>query len=90
VVARLKLTDHEPFKSSLDSASLFMGYVGVEPVPESRLVFVTVTHRDPREAALWANTLGEVYIEQSLASRVDSARKAYEWLQERLAATSRG
>ena len=52
--------------------------------------YVTVTHRDPREAALWANTLGDVYIEQSLASRVDSARKAYEWLQERLAATQQG
>ena len=90
VVARLKLTDREPFKSSADSASLFMGYVGVEPVPESRLVYVSVTHRDPREAALWANTLGEVYIEQSLASRVDSARKAYDWLQERLAATQQG
>ncbi len=90
VVARLKLTDREPFKSSADSASLFMEHVGVEPVPESRLVFVTATHRDPREAALWANTLGEVYIEQSLASRVDSARKAYEWLQERLAATQQG
>ena len=67
-----------------------MSHVGVEPVPESRLVLVTVTHRDPREAALWANTLGDVYIEQSLASRVESARKAMEWLQERLAATQQG
>jgi succinoglycan biosynthesis transport protein ExoP len=89
-VARLRLTDREPFKSSSDSASLFIGHVGVEPVPESRLVLVTVTHRDPREAALWANTLADVYIEQSLATRVESARKAMEWLQERLAATQQG
>ena len=90
VVARLKLTDREPFKSSTDAAALFMSHVGVEPVPESRLVLVTVTHRDPREASLWANTLGDVYIEQSLASRVESARKAMEWLQERLVATQQG
>jgi capsular exopolysaccharide synthesis family protein len=90
VVARLKLTDREPFKSSSDPATLFMGHVGVEPVPESRLVLVTVTHRDPREAALWANTLADVYIEQALASRVESARKAMEWLQERLSATQQG
>ncbi len=90
VVARLKLTDREPFKSSAAASALFMAQVGVEPVPESRLAFVSVTHRDPREAALWANTLAEVYIEQSLASRVDSARKAYEWLQERLTATQQG
>jgi capsular exopolysaccharide synthesis family protein len=90
VVARLKLTDQEPFKSSADAAVLFMGHVGVEPVPESRLVLVTVTHRDPREASLWANTLGDVYIEQSLATRVESAQKAMEWLQERLTATQAG
>jgi capsular exopolysaccharide synthesis family protein len=90
VVARLKLTDREPFKSSANAAALFMSHVGVEPVPESRLVLVTVTHRDPREASLWANTLGDVYIEQSLATRVESARKAMDWLQERLAATQQG
>ena len=90
VVARLKLTDREPFKSSSDSATLFMSYVGVEPIAESRLVRVTVTHRDPREAALWANTLADVYIDQSLATRVESARHAMEWLQERLAATQQG
>jgi capsular exopolysaccharide synthesis family protein len=90
VVARLKLTDREPFKSSADATTLFIGHVGVEPVPESRLVLVTVTHREAREAALWANTIADVYIEQSLAGRVESARKAYEWLQERLAATQQG
>jgi polysaccharide biosynthesis transport protein len=90
VVARLRLTDRDPFKTSADAASLFMSHVGVEPVPESRLVHVTVTHRDPREAALWANALADVYIEQSLATRVESARKAMEWLQERLSATQEG
>ena len=53
VVARLKLTDREPFKSSMDPASLFMSYVGVEPVPESRLVLVTAfgcALRSPRVA----------------------------------------
>ena len=89
-VARLKLTDSEPFKSSADPVSIFISHLGVEPVAESRLVLVTVTHRNPREAALWANTLAEVYIEQSLATRVESARKAMEWLQERLAATQQG
>ncbi len=87
VVERLKLKDRPPFKDHPEAASLFMSHVGVEPVPESRLVVVTVTHQDPKEAALWANTLADVYMEQSLESRVESARKAYEWLQERLAAT---
>ena len=87
VVGRLKLTDREPFKSSPDPAILFMDHVGVVPIPESRLATVTVTHHNPQEAALWANTLADVYIEQSLETRVEAARQAYEWLQERLGAT---
>ena len=35
-----------------------MAQVGVEPYPESRLVTVSVTHTDPKEAALWVNALG--------------------------------
>jgi len=87
VVERLNLTDREPFKSSHDPAALFMSHVGVEPFPESRLVTVTVTHENPKEASLWANTLADVYIEMSLETRVEAARRAYDWLQERLAAT---
>lgn len=88
-VERLKLTDRAPFQGHPDPGSLFMGHVSVDPVPDSRLVNVVVTHRDPKEAALWANTLGEVYIEQSLSARVESAKNAYEWLQERLAVTQK-
>ncbi len=87
VVERLKLQDRPPFRDNPEAASLFLTHVGVEPVPESRLVLVSITHEDPKDAALWANTLADTYIEQSLETRVEAARKAYEWLQERLSAT---
>jgi capsular exopolysaccharide synthesis family protein len=87
VVERLKLSDHPPYQANPDAGALFMAHVGVEPVPESRLVVVTVTHPSPQDAALWANTLAETYVETTLESRVESAKKAYTWLQERLAAT---
>ena len=87
VVKRLKLDDQPPFKDNPEAGALFMSHVGVEPYPESRLVTVSVTHPNPKEAALWANTLAEVYIESSLEGRVETAKKAYEWLQERLTAT---
>ena len=70
--------------------AVFVGVMTIRTCFRPVLTSVTVTHRDPREAALWANTLGDVYIEQSLAARVESARKAMEWLQERLAATQQG
>ena len=87
VVERLKLKDRVPYKDNPDATLLFLSRVDIEPVPETRLVMVSVTHEDPKDAALWANTLAETYIEQTLETRVESARKAYEWLQERLAAT---
>jgi polysaccharide biosynthesis transport protein len=87
VVERLKLKDRPPYQDNPDAAILFLSHVDIEPVPESRLVMVSITHEDPKDAALWANALAETYIEQTLETRVESARKAYEWLQERLAAT---
>jgi capsular exopolysaccharide synthesis family protein len=87
VVEKLRLADRPPFKDHPDKGGLLVGFVTVDPIPESRLVVVSVTQPDPKEAALWANTLADVYIEQSIETRVDAAKKAYEWLQERLAAT---
>jgi capsular exopolysaccharide synthesis family protein len=89
VVDRLKLKDRPPFKDNPDTGGTFMASVGVEPVPESRLVKILVTHRDPSEAALWANALAEVYIEETLANRVKSATDALEWLQKQLANTQK-
>jgi capsular exopolysaccharide synthesis family protein len=87
VVEKLKLKDRPPFKDSSDPGGLFMSHVGIDPVPESRLVVVGVTHPDPKEAALWANTLAQTYIDASIENRVESARRAIQWLQERLSAT---
>jgi capsular exopolysaccharide synthesis family protein len=87
VVDKLGLAERAPFRDDPDRGALFMRHVSIDPVPESRLVLIQVTHTDPREAALWANTLATVYIDESVAQRVESARKAYDWLQERLAAT---
>jgi succinoglycan biosynthesis transport protein ExoP len=87
VVDRLKLKDQAPFKDNPDPGGTFMNHVSIDPIPESRLVVVSVTLTDPKEASLWANTLAETYIDQSIEQRVDSAKKAYQWLQERLSAT---
>ncbi len=67
-----------------------MARVSVRPIEESRLVLLQVTHTDPKEAALWANTVAQVYIEQSLETRIEQAQRNYQWLQERLAKTQQG
>ena len=87
VVKRLKLDDQPPFKDHRDPAGLFTSHVQVEPVPETFVVEVRVTHTDPKEAALWANTLADVYIDYSIEGQVEAARRAYHWVTERLAET---
>jgi capsular exopolysaccharide synthesis family protein len=87
VVAKLKLGDKPPFKDSRDPAGLLMTHVQVEPVPETFVVEVRVSHPDPKEAALWANTLADLYIDYSLEGQVETARRAYRWVTERLAET---
>jgi capsular exopolysaccharide synthesis family protein len=89
LVAYLKLNEYEPFKDAADPGTLFMENVSVDPIPESRLVQIGVTRADPQEAARWANALADLYIEQSVSSRADAAKRAYDWVQGRLADTQR-
>ncbi len=87
VVERLHTNDRPPGRDSGEAGAALMADVVIEPIPESRLVMVWVTHQSAARAAQVANTLAEVYIEESIASRVESAKKALEWLQGQLAAT---
>jgi polysaccharide biosynthesis transport protein len=89
VIEALALKEQPPFRGAPDPGGLFMGYVAVAPIPETRLVQVSVTHRDPQSAALWANTLATTYVKESVATRVQSALQASQWIQERLAATQK-
>jgi capsular exopolysaccharide synthesis family protein len=87
VVERLKLADRPPFKGHPDPAALILGRLSVDPVPETQLVRLTISHESPGEAALWVNTLADVYIEQSLQNRLENTRRAYTWLQDRIETT---
>ena len=90
VVDRLKLKDQAAFKAAGDPVSLLQAAVAVEPVPETYVIEVKVTHKDPRDAALWANTLSDVYMDYSLEGQVEAAKRAYRWVTERLAETETG
>lgn len=89
VIRRLKLVDRPPFKGSAEPAGLFVRQLEVEPVPETFVIEVRVTHPDPNEAALWVNTLADAYIDYNIEGQVESAKRAYDWVNERLAETHR-
>jgi capsular exopolysaccharide synthesis family protein len=84
-IEKLELQDKPPFKGAREPALLFVAQVEVVPVPDTRLATVAVNHEDPEQAARWANTLAEAYLEQNLESKIETTRNVYSWLQERLA-----
>ncbi len=83
-VEKLELITQAPFKDAKEPALIFVGRVQVIPVPDTRLAQIAVHHEDPKEAARWANSLAEAYIEQNLESKIETTRNVYSWLQERL------
>jgi polysaccharide biosynthesis transport protein len=89
VMEKLKLNDKPPFAGNKDAAGLFIRRVQIEPVPETFVIEVRVSHEDPKEAALWANSLADAYIDYSLEGQVDAAKRAYDWVNERLADTQK-
>jgi polysaccharide biosynthesis transport protein len=89
VIERLKLADQPPFKGSSDPGGLLVRHLDVEPVPETFVIELRVSHTDPKEAALWANTLADVYIDHSIEGQVEAAKRAYDWVSARLAETQR-
>jgi polysaccharide biosynthesis transport protein len=63
--------------------------IGIEPLPGGRLVNIRITAYDPTIAAEIANTLGQVYIDQSMEFRFDASTQATDWLSGRLAEQKR-
>lgn len=85
-IEKLELQEVQPFKGSREPALLFVARVEVVPVPDTRLAVIAVNHEDAQEAARWANTLAEAYLEQNVESKIETTRNVYSWLQERLTA----
>jgi succinoglycan biosynthesis transport protein ExoP len=87
VVKKLKLEDSPAFQTAPDAVGTFLSSVAVEPIPETYVVEVKISHSDPKDAALWANTLADVYMDYSIEGQLESAKRAYKWVNERLAET---
>jgi polysaccharide biosynthesis transport protein len=62
----------------------FLGRLDAAAVGLSTTIDVTFTARDPAKAALIANTLADIYTEDQVATRIDAARRATQWLTDRM------
>ena len=64
--------------------SAFLSHLDVNALGLSTSITVTFTSRDPAKAALIANTLADTYTEDQVDTKVAAARKATQWLTDRI------
>jgi capsular exopolysaccharide synthesis family protein len=64
--------------------SAFTKRLTISPVRKTQLVHISFQSSDPALAALVANTVGEVYIEQHLIGKIGVTKEASGWLTTRL------
>jgi succinoglycan biosynthesis transport protein ExoP len=69
------------------AAAGLAGSISVEPVPDSRLVNLTYTADDPREAARIVNAYAKAYVQSNLDRRYEATESTRQFLKERLDAT---
>jgi polysaccharide biosynthesis transport protein len=64
----------------------FLSSLSVRSIPGSNVVQVEFSSVDPNKAALIANTVADVYIEQRLQQKFAEVKRVTDWLDERLSA----
>ncbi|MGH7231606.1 MAG: GumC family protein [Nitrospiraceae bacterium] len=62
----------------------FREHITIKPVPNSRIVRVTVESVDPHLAADAANTIASVYITRSLEMKIGASEEAAKWIAARV------
>jgi succinoglycan biosynthesis transport protein ExoP len=82
VIDALELTKKKPaLAQANDPPTAWLdSSVRVVPVPNTRLIEISVTDSDPELAAAGANALARAYVAYSLEQRQESSRHAAEWL----------
>lgn len=67
-----------------DAVALLRSRLRVEPERDSRVVNVRVDDRDPKKAALLANTIADEFIQFNLTEKLGTSRSASEWLHDQV------
>ena len=98
VIGRLHLDGNPEFRSAAGASgdpadaeigsrrllNAFLARLTVSPIRNSRLVKVEYDAKDPRLAALVANTLADEYINYNMELKLKAAQQASDWLRKRV------
>ncbi len=76
--------DVQEEESDQKLVNAFLGRLTVEPVRNSRLVYIRFEAKDPRMAANIVNTLAQAYIDQGMEAKLEASQNAVKWLDDRV------
>ena len=76
--------ERERMAKKVDPVKRLISKITVEPVKNSRMVYIKVEDTNPEFAALLANTIASAYMEANLDTKLDATRSAGDWLSDQL------
>ncbi|MCI5144059.1 MAG: polysaccharide biosynthesis tyrosine autokinase [Candidatus Electrothrix sp. AR3] len=86
------ITSHKVISKVADKLHLkkedvgkLLASISVESVRNTYMMKINAVHPDPKNTALYANTLAQEYIAYNLETRRDSSDNAFTWLSEQIA-----
>ncbi len=75
--------DRPSFTDADIIANVVRGGLGVSPVPDSKIVNITYTHKDPAIAKLVANAIVQAYKDVTLDIKLSSTNYELQWMTEK-------
>ena len=72
----------DDFEGELKPASILQQMLEIDPVADTFLVKVRVTHTDPDKAALFANVVAQTYIDKNLERSLSTGKQALDYLSD--------
>lgn len=90
VVTKLELVPKNSKEFAVsEAARALQGKVHTDIVPDTNIIRILVTHEDPDAAAVLANKIAEVYIEENLKRKSEQSRSVREFVEKQLNDTTK-
>ncbi len=67
-----------------EAAQVLQSRISVDPVRDTRIVWIRVEDRKPERAAILANAIADAYVEKTIEDRLGTTVTALEWLSSQL------
>lgn len=77
-------SEEEEYRARQEVLAAFKENLSISPIRRTQLVHISYTSKDPKLAALIANEVGKVFIEENIEARLQVAQEANRWLNVRL------